>query len=75
MSIETIKKDILKELDDVPEDHLAEVQKLIHSYAVLLKKNRTRYVIHPEVAKMRGLLPNDIDAKDEYYEYLRKKHV
>ncbi len=33
-----------------------------------------RYELHPEVAQLRGLLPKTIDAKKEYYDYLKEKH-
>lgn len=30
--------------------------------------------IHPEVVKISGLVPSDIDAEAEYHEYLLKKN-
>ena len=30
--------------------------------------------IHPEVEKISGLVPSDIDAEAEYHEHLSKKH-
>ena len=30
--------------------------------------------IHPEVEKISGLVPHDVDARAEYHEHLLKKH-
>lgn len=30
--------------------------------------------IHPDVLKIRGLVPSDVDARAEYRDYLMKKH-
>ena len=32
------------------------------------------YELHPDVAQIRGLLPQAIDARKEYYDYLEEKH-
>lgn len=32
------------------------------------------YVLHPDIKKLSGIVPGDIDAKKEYYEYLEEKY-
>lgn len=44
MTIATIKRTILKEIEAIPEDHLEELYKIIQSYTVSIKKrNKTEF--------------------------------
>lgn len=37
-------------------------------------RNQEEGEIHPEVEKISGLVPSDVDAVAEYHEHLLKKH-
>ena len=32
------------------------------------------YELHPDIEQLKGLILPDIDARQEYYDYLEKKH-
>jgi len=32
------------------------------------------YSYHPDIEKGSGLIPKDIDAQKEYYDYIEEKH-
>ena len=32
------------------------------------------YELHPDIEQLKGLIPPDVDAQQEYYDYLEKKH-
>ena len=46
-------------------------QKLLQDLQELRK---IEYGYHPEIEKFSGIIPSDIDAEKEYYEYLEEKH-
>ena len=72
MAVAPIKEIIIKEIEEIPEDHLEALQKIVHQYSISLKKH---FPIHPEVAKLQGLLPSHINARQEYYQHQLQKHA
>ena len=33
------------------------------------------YELHPDIEQFKGLIPPDIDARQEYYDHLEEKHT
>jgi hypothetical protein len=58
--------------DYAQQDHLTIsefVDRLIQQF------QRTKeYSLHPEIEAISGILPSDLDAKQEYYDYLEEKY-
>jgi hypothetical protein len=42
--------------------------------SVEVEAARKKFPIHPDVAKMIGILPSDIDVKEEYRQYVQEKY-
>lgn len=55
------------------QEHRITVTELIDRYFRRLQEGQV-YPIHPEVQKISGLIPPDIDAEARYREYLMSKH-
>jgi hypothetical protein len=53
--------------------HRMTVTELIDRYLRSLQTGAGA-AIHPEVEKISGLIPSDIDAKSEYLEHVLRKH-
>lgn len=53
--------------------HRVTVPELIERYARNLKAFQ-KHRIHPDVEKITGILPKDIDVKDMFYQYTLEKH-
>jgi hypothetical protein len=49
------------------------VAEFIEQYIQQLQ-TRNAGSLHPEVTRMTGILPKDLNVKSEYYEYIREKH-
>lgn len=55
------------------QEHRITVTELIDRYFQRLQAGQV-YPIHPEVEKISGLVPSDIDTESLYHEYLMSKH-
>ena len=75
----TLQTNLLEATKDMPPQY---VQKVI-AFAELLKNTRNKQKpvqpslsdsIHPEVTKISGILPSDLEVVSHYYEHLYKKH-
>ena len=65
-------------------DHIEVAKKYARSHKMTLTELIDRHFrwlrsheeseIHPEVRKISGLIPSDIDAKADYHQHLLKKH-
>lgn len=53
--------------------HGMTVTEVIHRYFTRLQASH-QYPIHPEIAKLTGSIPSNIDAKYEYHQHLDDKH-
>ncbi len=49
------------------------ISELIDQYIQQLQISE-RYSHHPDVKKNAGIIPNDINAQKEYYNYIEEKH-
>ena len=49
------------------------VTEVIHRYFTRLQASHQN-AIHPEIAKLAGSIPSDVDAKAEYNQHLDDKH-
>ena len=54
-------------------EHSITVTELIDRYLQRLQAGRT-FPIHPEVERISGLVPSEVDAKADYHEDLLSKH-
>lgn len=54
-------------------DHGISLTELIDRYFQNLQK-ATQNQLHPEIQKITGLIPQYIDVRDEYLEYMKGKH-
>ncbi|MGH8502383.1 MAG: DUF6364 family protein [Gammaproteobacteria bacterium] len=53
--------------------HGMTVTEVIHRYFTRLQASHQN-AIHPEIAKLAGSIPSDVDAKAEYNQHLDDKH-
>jgi len=60
-------------LEEYAARHATTVAKLIEQFIKQLKMSE-KYSFHPDIQKFAGMVPKDIDARREYYEYLEEKH-
>lgn len=60
-------------LNQYAESHGSSVSQLIKKYVKLLQ-NESQEKIHPDIQKITGILPHDIDVQHEYHRHLLEKH-
>ena len=60
-------------LKSYAQQHGTTVDQLIASYAKILK-GPPQSPLHPDIVKLTGLVPADLDGRDEYRLHLIKKH-
>jgi len=56
------------------ESHGLSVSELIDRYIDCLQASQRNAPLHPEIQKITGIIPHDIDAKTIFYEHLLEKH-
>jgi hypothetical protein len=55
-------------------EHGVTVTDVLERFLARLREGAEEQAIHPEVQKVVGLIPADIDARALYYEHLMEKH-
>lgn len=55
-------------------EHGMTVTEVLDRFLTRLREGAEGRPIHPEVEKISGLVPSDVDAREQYSEYLREKH-
>ena len=55
-------------------DHNLSLTALIHRYLSNLRKYNEVQTIHPAIKEITGLIPSDVDVRDEYRTHIRDKH-
>lgn len=79
MLMETNKLTVRLPADDIrfvkefAKRHGLTVTEVIHRYFTRLQASH-QCPIHPEIAKLAGTIPSNIDAKAEYHQHLDDKH-
>lgn len=68
-----LPKEDLEFAKQYAQEHQVTVTELIDRYLRRLR-NTPGASIHPEVEKISGLVPSDIDARAQYREHLASKH-
>ena len=63
----------IESLEQYAQRHKLTATELLRRYAKRLLK-KERFAIDPKVKNMIGILPRSNDAREEYHEYLLKKH-
>ena len=77
--METAKVTVRLPIEDIEfakryaRDHRITLTELIDRHFRQLR-SQAESEIHPEVEKISGLVPPEVDAKAEYHEHLMKKH-
>jgi hypothetical protein len=72
-----LKKNIIDIAKDYAKDHHISLSKLVENYLSSLTINKnSESEISPLVESLTGIIPenNEIEVKNAYYDYLRKKH-
>lgn len=64
----------IKSLEQYAQRHKLTATELLRRYAKRLLK-KERFTIDPKVKKMIGILPKSKNAREEYHEYLLRKHT
>jgi macrodomain Ter protein organizer (MatP/YcbG family) len=54
-------------------NHGKTISEIINQFITGLK-GETQPEIHPEIEKITGILPEDIDFREEYSQYILQKH-
>lgn len=60
-------------LKDYARRHRITISQLM-DYLIEQLQQSEEYVLHPDIQKFSGIVPGDVDAKQEYYEYLEEKY-
>jgi len=55
-------------------EHQLTVTDVLDRYLTRLREGAEGRRIHPEVEKISGLVPSDVDARALYHEHLLRKH-
>lgn len=55
-------------------EHGVTVTEVLDRFLTRLREGAEERTIHPEVEKISGLIPADVDARALYYEHLMEKH-
>lgn len=66
--------DKLDYLKSYAAEHGITVTEVLNRFLSRLRDQAEEPPIHPEVRKISGLIPADIDARALYYEHLMEKH-
>ncbi len=53
--------------------HGKSVDEMLDQFIKELQQQESRH-LHPEVQKITGILPEDVDVREEYYRHIRGKH-
>jgi hypothetical protein len=72
LTIELPKVDVLF-LEEYAKQYQLSISEFIYS---LIEQFRAsgKYVLHPEIHEILGLLPEDLDAKEAYARHIQEKH-
>jgi len=60
-------------LEEYAKRHQTTIEELVEQFIKRLRMHEN-YSFHPDIQKFAGIVPKDIDARREYYEYLEEKH-
>jgi len=60
-------------LEEYAKRHQTTIAELFEQFIKQLRMSEN-YSFHPDIQKFAGMVPKDIDARREYYEYLEEKH-
>lgn len=55
-------------------EHGVTVTDILNRYLTRLREGATHREIHPDIEKISGLVPSDVDAQRHYHEHLLGKH-
>ena len=72
-----LNKNIIENAKDYAKDNRTSLSKLIENYLnSLTTKNNKEFKVSHLVESLTGIIPNESEekSKDDYYEYLNKKH-
>ncbi|GAK53146.1 hypothetical protein U14_04406 [Candidatus Moduliflexus flocculans] len=72
LTVELPKIDVLF-LEEYVKQHQLSMSGLISDLIEQFRASE-QYVLHPEIHEILGIVPGDVDAKQEYYDYMEKKH-
>lgn len=53
--------------------HKITISQLI-DYLIEQLQQAEEYVLHPEIHEILGIIPDDLDAKEVYYQHIQEKH-
>jgi len=60
-------------LEEYAKRHKITIEEIFEQFIKQLRMYEN-YSFHPDIQKFAGIVPKDIDARREYYEYLEEKH-
>lgn len=61
-------------LEEFAQRHKTTVSDLIANFVTQLRKTEQEYLLHPDIRKFAGIIPEEIEVKTAYYDYLEEKH-
>lgn len=61
-------------LKQYAERHRITISELIDRYAKFLQVSQ-QYALHPDLKKVTGIIPNDIDTEEIFYQHVMEKHT
>ena len=61
-------------LKQYAEKHRITISELIDRYAKFLQVSQN-YDLDPDLKKVTGIIPNDIDAEEIFYQHVMEKHT
>ena len=70
-----LNKNIIESAKDYAKNHKVSLSQLIENYLNSLTKKDERDVkVSPLVQSLTGVIPNEEDIRDDYYEFLKQKY-
>lgn len=72
LTIELPKMDVIF-LKEYAIRHNMTISKVVDDLIQQFQRSE-EYVLHPDIQKLSGIVPADVDAKQEYYDYLEEKY-